>query len=206
MSAGHGSSRAPATLSVVAQRQLPLLRFLLLVALSFGAVTAFWLAPAVNAGRDMPISPTTDGLSGGSSGRQLQGILSGGHDETNDKLMGLLKPSLTLTGDPGPCGLARLVRPQYAISSKQAPAPVPEPVPVVAPAQPAAVIPAVAAAGPVVAPPTDAVAMAAAQALLGGNKGGINIVSTSPIALDNPIDIFGGNYNARGSAIKTAGH
>ncbi|PNH04251.1 hypothetical protein TSOC_009598 [Tetrabaena socialis] len=151
----------------VAQRQLPLLRFLLLVALAFGAVTAFWLAPAVNAG--------------GSSGRQLQGILSGGHDETNDKLIELLK---------------------YAISAKQAPqpAPAPVPVPVVVPAQPA-----VAAAQPVLASPSDGVALTAAQALLGGNKGGINIVSTSPIALDNPIDISSGSYSSRGSMSKALG-
>ncbi|KAG2488257.1 hypothetical protein HYH03_013108 [Edaphochlamys debaryana] len=52
--------------------------------------------------------------------------------------------------------------------------------------------------------PRDDVALAAAKALASGT-GGINVVSTSPIALSNPVDIYGGNYNARANAAGAAG-
>ncbi|KXZ52601.1 hypothetical protein GPECTOR_9g646 [Gonium pectorale] len=52
--------------------------------------------------------------------------------------------------------------------------------------------------------PRDDVALAAARAL-GGGTGGINVVSTSPIALDNPINLIGGNYNKRTNYAGAAG-
>jgi hypothetical protein len=45
---------------------------------------------------------------------------------------------------------------------------------------------------------TDAVALAAAKALGGGGSGGtggLNVVSSNPLSISNPIDLQGGNYN-----------
>ncbi|KAG2441689.1 hypothetical protein HXX76_003305 [Chlamydomonas incerta] len=63
---------------------------------------------------------------------------------------------------------------------------------------------AAASAAAAVAAPHDDVALAAAKAL-GKGSGGINVVSTSPLTLSNPIDINGGNYNQRANAAGAAG-
>ncbi|PNW71424.1 hypothetical protein CHLRE_16g653750v5 [Chlamydomonas reinhardtii] len=93
----------------------------------------------------------------------------------------------------------------------QASAAVPQPAVPVAPLAQAAPfdIPAatasVSASSTAASAPHDDVALAAAKAL-GTASGGINVVSTSPLSLSNPIDIIGGNYNQRANAAGAAGH
>lgn len=163
-------------------------RITLFVCLVAVCGSVFWAAvPPVTAGRNLP----------GDESRQARHLLTGILDK--------------LISSGGGDGTPRVVTPStvvvpISVQPTTASADATAAANAAATAVPTA---ALGAAAPVAPSNPDAVALAAAQALgakPGGSAGGINIVSSAPMALSNPIDILGGTFTGQKSIGFGLGH